>query len=214
MTWQERYEKLYRLQDTVLNIVFADEVELYLTGGTCLHRFHFEARYSDDLDLFTADSTTYRDEVRVILDRLRSQLNTLKTIVDTRDFVRVLVDDALQVDFVNDRVQRIGAAQVTEAGVRIDNLENIAANKICAILGRDEPKDVFDLCAILQSRKVGVASMLAGAEAKCTFDLEQLEMRLRSFPVEFLDNLAVKDRAFAENLQAHYHSLIEHLIQA
>jgi hypothetical protein len=28
----------------VLNIVFADAVEFYLTGGTCLHRFHFETK--------------------------------------------------------------------------------------------------------------------------------------------------------------------------
>jgi hypothetical protein len=64
----------------------------------------------------------------MILDRLRSQSGGLKIAVDTRDFVRVFVDDALQVDFVNDRVERIGVAQVTESGVRIDNLENIAAH--------------------------------------------------------------------------------------
>ena len=215
MTLHEHYENLYRLQDVVLSAVFADEVGFYLTGGTCLHRFHFDARYSDDLDLFTSDFATFRDEVRMILERVRTESIAVRTTVDTRDFVRILVDDSLQVDFVNDRVYRVGAPHVSESRVpvRIDNLENIAANKICAILGRDEPKDVFDFCTILQSGKVNASTMLAGAEQKCVFDLEQLEIRLRSFPVELLDNLAVKDKPFARRLQTEYHSIIQMFLE-
>jgi predicted nucleotidyltransferase component of viral defense system len=70
MSLNEQYEELYRLQDALLSVVFAEDVGLYLTGGTCLHRFYFDARYSDDLDLFTSHSATFRDEVRMILDRL------------------------------------------------------------------------------------------------------------------------------------------------
>lgn len=43
------YQELYRLQDKVLQVVFKAEREFYLTGGTCLSRFYFEKRYSDDL---------------------------------------------------------------------------------------------------------------------------------------------------------------------
>ncbi len=213
MSLREQYEELYRLQDAVLGVVFAEEVGFYLTGGTCLHRFYFDARYSDDLDLFTSDSSTFRDEVRMILERLPAASIAMRTTVDTRDFVRILVEDSLQVDFVNDRVYRAGAPNVARPGVRIDNLQNIAANKICAILGRDEPKDVFDLCTILQSGKVDASPMLTVAEKKCVFDLERLEMRLRSFPVELLDDLTVKDERFARDLQSDYHSIIEVLLQ-
>ena len=213
MSLREQYEELYRLQDAVLTVVFAEEVGFYLTGGTCLHRFYFDARYSDDLDLFTSDSATFRDEVRVILERLPAASIAMQTSVDTRDFVRIVVEDSLQVDFVNDRVYRDGVPQVARSGVRIDNLENIAANKICAILGRDEPKDVFDLCTILQSGKVDASTTLAIAEKKCVFDLERLEMRLRSFPVELLDNLTVKDEPFARRLQTDYHSIIDVLLE-
>jgi predicted nucleotidyltransferase component of viral defense system len=215
MTLHEHYEQLCRLQDRVLSAVFADEVGFYLTGGTCLHRFYFDARYSDDLDLFTSDSETFRDEVRMILERVRTASITAQTTVDTRDFVRILVDESLQVDFVNDRVYRVGAPQITQSPlpVRIDNLENIAANKICAILGRDEPKDVFDFCTILQSGNVTPATMLAGAQQKCVFDPEQLETRLRSFPVALLDSLAVKDQPFARRLQTEYPAIIEIFLQ-
>jgi hypothetical protein len=151
----------------------------------------------------------------MILQRVRAESITAQTTVDTRDFVRILVDDSLQVDFVNDRVYRVGAPQVTESPVpvRIDNLDNIAANKICAILGRDEPKDVFDFCTILQSDNVTSAAMLAGAQEKCVFDLEQLETRLRSFPVQLLDSLAVKDQPFARRLHAEYHAIIQMFLQ-
>jgi len=210
---REPYEKLYRLQDAVLNAIFAEEVGFYLTGGTCLHRFYFDARYSDDLDLFTSDSSMFRDEVRMILERLSAVSIAVHTTVDTRDFVRILVDDTLQVDFVNDRVYRVGAPRVARSRVRVDNLENLAANKICAVLGRDEPKDVFDLCTILQAGKVDVSSTVKSGEKKCVFDLERLEMRLRSFPVELLDSLTVKDEAFARRLQSDYQSIIELLFQ-
>ena len=46
------YAQLYALQDKVLKIIFTEETPFYLTGGTALHRFYCEHRYSDDLDLF------------------------------------------------------------------------------------------------------------------------------------------------------------------
>ena len=53
------YIRLYRLQDEILPIIFQADTEFYLTGGTCLHRFYCEKRYSDDLDLFTNFSNTF-----------------------------------------------------------------------------------------------------------------------------------------------------------
>ena len=46
------YTQLYTLQDEVLKIIFSEETSFYLTGGTALHRFYCNGRYSDDLDLF------------------------------------------------------------------------------------------------------------------------------------------------------------------
>lgn len=52
------------LQDEILGLVFAENTEFYLTGGTCLNRFYFEKRYSDDLDFFTNFSDTFPYAVR------------------------------------------------------------------------------------------------------------------------------------------------------
>ena len=46
------YDSLYKLQDSVLQAIFCEQTEFYLTGGTCLNRFYFKARFSDDLDFF------------------------------------------------------------------------------------------------------------------------------------------------------------------
>ncbi len=67
------YNRLYALQDNVLNTIFSEPSEFYLTGGTCLHRFYFEERYSDDLDFFTHESSTFAFSIREIRNRLSEQ---------------------------------------------------------------------------------------------------------------------------------------------
>jgi len=128
------YEALYSLQDRVLEALFGDETQFYLTGGTCLHRFHANKRYSDDLVLFTSDNTLYRDEVRRALNSIARAGFETDTSVDSRDFVRIFVDKRLKVDF---------------------------ANKLCALIGRDEPKDVFDICLLSQLDEAPSIGLLA-----------------------------------------------------
>jgi len=169
------YEGLYSLQDRVLGAVFGDETQFYLTGGTCLHRFHAQKRYSDDLDLFTSDNTLYRDDVRRALHSIAQAGFETKTSVDSRDFVRIYVDKRLKVDFVNDRVYRHGMPAVSSEGYRLDNLFNIFANKLCALLGRDEPKDVFDICLLSELDEARSSGLLSVAGRKCVIDLEELE---------------------------------------
>jgi predicted nucleotidyltransferase component of viral defense system len=45
--------RLYPLQDRVFEITSVYEDQLYLIGGTALARFHFNHRFSEDLDFFT-----------------------------------------------------------------------------------------------------------------------------------------------------------------
>ena len=42
--------KVYPLQDEILDLVKSAPVAFYLTGGTALSRFYLNHRYSDDLD--------------------------------------------------------------------------------------------------------------------------------------------------------------------
>lgn len=145
------FPALYRLQDKVLSIVFSVETGFYLTGGTCLHRFYQEQRYSDGLDLFSNDNLLFRDDVRLIRRALDHAALHLDVVVDSRDFVRLLVADMLKVDLVNDRGYRVGGSVRAGGNIVLDNIDNIGANKICALLGRDDPKDIFDLYTIFRT---------------------------------------------------------------
>lgn len=205
------YNKLYRLQDEVLNLVFAEDTEFYLTGGTCLNRFYFEKRYSDDLDLFTHFSNTFAYSARAVTERVIRSGLTMKKQVDTKDFIRLLLrrdETALQVDFVNDRVQRFGEF-VYHHGFRLDNPLNILSNKITAVIGRDNPKDVFDILLISKHISVDWSTVIAEAGEKLHFQKEDLLYRLETFPAFFLKKLNIIDKQFLNNFEHDFKSIIE-----
>lgn len=203
------FPALYRLQDKVLAIVFSVESAFYLTGGTCLHRFYQEQRYSDGLDLFSNDNQLFRDDVRLIRQALDHAVLPLNVVVDSRDFVRLLVADMLKVDLVNDRVYRVGSSVRASGNLVLDNIDNIGANKICALMGRDDPKDIFDLYTIFRTSNRNWPAILSAAEKKCVFDMEALRFRLESFPLSLVSMLQVTDAGFVSDLQRDYRLLID-----
>lgn len=205
------YQKLYQLQDRVLAIVFREETEFYLSGGTCLNRFYFEQRYSDDLDLFTHFSDTFAYSARAVLDRLDREGMAADRLVDARDFIRIhLTEDetVLQVDFVNDRIKRFGDFSYHK-GWRLDNPMNILSNKITAVIGRDNPKDVFDILLIARHQSIDWAAILAQARAKQHFQKEDLLYRLQTFPSALLNRLHLLDEGFLRDFDRDLHKIIE-----
>jgi len=96
------YTELYQLQDEILKIIFAHEDMFYLTGGTCLGRFYQEKRYSDDLDFFADNEPRFNLAVKNIKLILQKDY-LIKTETDSKDFIRIKVENLLQIDFVNDR---------------------------------------------------------------------------------------------------------------
>ena len=142
------YDILYSEQDVVLNTLKEIDTGFYLTGGTCIHRFYLDYRYSDDLDFFCNDNDLFRDYAREYFEFLKSKQLYFEYLVDTRDFIRILFNKKLKIDFVNDRVFRYNKIERSKEGYKIDNIFNILANKITAVISRDEPKDVFDICSI------------------------------------------------------------------
>lgn len=206
------YTRMYELQDRVLAAVFSGQTSFYLTGGTCLNRFYLEKRYSDDLDFFTNDAALYRTDIREAQTAILEIGLSCDTQVDTRDFVRVLVDQTLQVDLVNDRLPHLGRPTIVSNAILLDSIENIAANKITAVLGRDEAKDVFDLYLISKCISVDWTAVIAGARKKAIVDLEELERRLREFPLQLLDQLPVSDDEFVNEIKSRYGSFVDAIV--
>ncbi len=202
------YRMLYRIQDRVLKIVSSADTHFYLTGGTCLNRFYFEKRHSADLDFFSNESNLFREDVRMLLDVFNANDSKYEVLVDARDFVRLLMSSVLKVDVVNDRVYRFGRNIRTPDGLILDNTLNIAANKICAVLGRDEPKDVFDLYTLFCHAGLDWDNVLAVSRRKCAFETEVLEYRLRSFPIHLVDFLPVLSPSFLRDFKAGYGGMV------
>jgi predicted nucleotidyltransferase component of viral defense system len=204
------YKKLYALQDKVLEKVFSVEDEFYLTGGTALSRFYQEKRYSDDLDFFTNSSTRFNFAIKNILVELSKEF-TIENELDSRDFVRIKINGLLQVDFVNDRVPRYKEPKVLENGYKIDTIENILSNKITAIIGRDNPKDIFDIYLISKYYSIDWQKILNSAQEKSVFSIDDLIVRLRSFPHSLLKSINIIDKNFLDSFQDDFINLIEEI---
>jgi len=184
------YKKLYVLQDEVLAILFTLENSFYLTGGTALHRFYYDYRYSDDLDFFAYNDNIFGESVNEIMDALIEKNYKVEHTVATKDFHRFEVNNFLQLDFVNDRVHREGKSNVI-GNIRVDNKINILANKITAIVGRDEEKDFFDLFSLVLNESFSWKDILKIVKKKSVFEKEILIHRLESFPLLWLKNIKV-----------------------
>ena len=204
------YTQLYKLQDGVLDCVFKVEKEFYLTGGTCLSRFYHGKRYSDDLDFFTNSSSRFHFAIKNIKTEISSMF-PLNITLESKDFVRFMVDGILQVDFVNDRVVRYKDVHQSEKGYLIDHIENILSNKITAVLGRDNPKDVFDIFLISNFHTFHWADILLSAKEKAMFNHEDLVVRLKSFPLKMLHKIKLIDTSFLDSFPEKYEQIIKEI---
>jgi len=187
------YRELYRLQDDVLSLVAGLDNAFYLTGGTALHRFYYGARYSDDLDFFVSNSATFKEDIDEILESMETHGLQYEISVSTRDFYRIVVNNFLQIDFVNDRVYRYGKSKLFD-GIRVDNKFNILTNKINTIINRDEEKDVFDLFCLAYNEEFDWQQIWEEANKKALIDKDIFVYRLKTFPLEWIGRIRkIKD---------------------
>jgi len=205
------YKKLYKLQDEVLKVIFETENEFYLTGGTCISRFYIEKRYSDDLDFFTNQSPRYSFAIRNIKRALKNKFE-VSIEVESKDFTRFKVNNLLQVDFVNDIAYRYKEPIVNEKNYLLDNIENILSNKITAVIGRDNPKDIFDIFLISKFYKINWKDILKSAHKKAGFSNEDLIIRLKSFPNSLLKEIKIIDDTFLDNFEIEFQNIINGII--
>lgn len=182
------FTKLYLLQDGILKRVNSFDNAFYLTGGTALHRFYYDARYSDDLDFFVSNGQNFHEDIDEIIQHLLQNNFTIKTIVNARDFYRTIINDTLQIDFVNDRVYRYKKSKIID-NIRVDNKLNILTNKINAINDRDEEKDIFDLFCFCYYEQFDWQDILSIASKKAFLEKDVLIYRLQTFPLPWLHNI-------------------------
>lgn len=146
--------RLTELQQAVLAAFFEREREFFLSGGAALAGYHLGHRETLDLDLFTTRPEAF-ERGRFVLAEVAAALGaTLDVRQDAPGFRRVVLDrggEAVVVDTVLDRVPQIMDDKPNVSGVRVDPPREILANKLCAVVGRAEERDLVDLWALERS---------------------------------------------------------------
>ncbi len=146
-----RWDELYSLQDWTLSKLRRIDHGLYLTGGTALSRGYYEHRYSEDLDLFANDAGDFglwRDRcMHVVQEAAGREGWRFEVVLREERFGRAFLHGpvSLKLEFVNDVPFRVGQPWEHPSLGLLDTKENILANKISALVDRDEPKDLADI---------------------------------------------------------------------
>lgn len=123
----------------------------FLTGGTALSAFYLKHRFSEDLDFFT--------EIPEMVPRLAPWISKaareLNLEVEIRRQVASFIgcffrgkqtDEVLKVDFAQDSPFRHEKIVLnSQWQIYIDNLTDIACNKLSALFDRSDAKDFVDI---------------------------------------------------------------------
>lgn len=189
---EKDYRKLYQTQDKILLALKPVLSSFYLTGGTALGRFYLNHRFSEDLDFFLNKSDDFHSSVKNIEKVLFSKFSVSKQLsIVYDDFVRYYIEDderVLKIEFVNDVAYRCGLPYKYEYGL-IDTPLNILTNKLTAIVGRDEPKDVFDIYALAQHYMFNWLEVFIEAKNKAIINEIDVEQRITSFPITLFQDM-------------------------
>ena len=163
---REDWNAVYLNQDRILNSLKGLESDIFLAGGTGLHRFVLDKpyRHSEDLDFFfptLRDNEEVATVVNQITDRIafipRATIEEIRRIKEERAF-RLWCsfednDEVVKVEFLNFTCKRFGKDDFIAQNVpfKTENLYNILLYKLKALCDRpDTIKDLFDLYFIFR----------------------------------------------------------------
>lgn len=142
--------KLTQLQSDALDEIARRAPGFFLTGGAVLVGWTLAHRSTDDLDFFTNDDLAMETgdaALRGAASTLGATITAATTSPDFRRYVLSRGGEGVRVDLVRDRTEPL-RPRVVRDGIQMDSIEEIFANKIAAVVGRSEPRDLVDLMAL------------------------------------------------------------------
>jgi predicted nucleotidyltransferase component of viral defense system len=189
------------LQSRILDYLFSENFPFFLTGGTALSAYYLYHRYSDDLDLFTL-----QDEVigkilptmELMSKKLNTEFNSVQTEPMFRRFFFTADNEKVVVDLVRDIDYQVNKNKPLFGKIRVDSFDDIVANKICAILGRQEAKDFVDLFFIAKKgydpdKYVVLAKNKDAGINKATLAFLIKDFSIEAIPPYMLENLDINE---------------------
>jgi len=184
--------RLTPLQERILGLLAGLEPPWTLSGGAALAGVHLGLRPTRDLDLFWHGASELGAAGAEVRFRLESGGLEVRRLQAGATFQRLRVTDGGEtcvVDLVAEPVAAIEREQPFEIGgarILVDTPHEILVNKLCALLGRSELRDLEDLRDLLAHggdleraladapRKDGGFSPLTLAYVLRTLELERL----------------------------------------
>jgi hypothetical protein len=205
--------RLTGLQAEVLEGFFRRQSDFYLTGGAALAGFHLGHRVTHDLDLFTLRGPL-SDGVEALRDTARSleaQCEETRTAPEFRRFVVTRGRESVVVDLILERTPQVAPDKPLIGTIRVDPPEEIFANKLCALLGRAEIRDVVDVCALEGMGLSLEHAMAAGRRKDGGLTPGQLAWVLSQISIG--DQASVPGGGSATELRVYVQGLIDRLVQ-
>jgi hypothetical protein len=160
--------KLTALQKDVLDAFFQRERGFFLTGGAALAGFHLGHRTTDDLDLFARDAPAFERGRFVLADVAVALGGELQVRQDAPGFTRVVLtrgDEGLVIDLVKDTGPQLHVDKLERDHIMVDPADEILANKLTALVGRAEERDLIDVM-FLERAGYPIEAALPAALAK------------------------------------------------
>ena len=177
--------------------------EFFLTGGTALAHFYLKHRFSEDLDFFT--------EIPGAVSRVRPVLAAIATDLELdvevhrefESFLEVFLSkgrESIRCDFALQSPFRLQPVTMNEEfGILVDNLLDIACNKLSALFDRHEAKDFVDvyflseefmpfdeLFSNAQKKHVGMDEYWMARALENVFSIEKLPRMIKPIEVATL----------------------------
>lgn len=203
------------LQQEVLDAL-RDVPGFYLTGGAALAAKYLGHRQSYDLDLFVVQA----EDVEVLGARLRATAAergwAVEEVQRYPGFVRCIIrnkDAATLVDVVHETTPQVVEldAKPIHGGVRFDAIEDLVANKLCAILGRGEVKDLVDLFFLTEAGVDVIGHLDHARQKDAGLDAATLAYVLRGMAVDTEGLLLVRPVS-EEDLKGFRDRLVDRLV--
>lgn len=209
-------EILSALQKEIIQEFFRITDKFYLTGGTPLSAFYLKHRYSIDFDFFTSDEIAFQNINTIIHKICKNLAKKYSIITDTFYFKHINVIDnssreLLILHFSYDITEQFNKIKNRFDNIIVDTLEDILINKICAILGRSEIKDLIDLYFIAQEGYDILKYIPYAQKKNGGLEKEVLAYCLNNIKIDFDDKMMIK-KVTIEQLNTFKEDLLKKLL--
>lgn len=160
---------LSRVQSAVLAALRASAIrdKFYWTGGTLLAERYLHHRDSFDIDLFSDEPVRYEAILPVahaVKEKTRLPHLEERRVFDRWEFF-LKNHREIRFEFVHYAFPALHK-RTRWRGILVDSLEDIAANKVMALLDRREPKDAVDLYYLMTKKYFTVEALIRLAQKK------------------------------------------------